>query len=290
VVFSGVSVQRSRLSNIPSSLFDVKSSTLEMISCLVNNDGGLGSCIWASQLAAVYLMSCSVKGGSRAGIALMASELVAFFSNISHNGGKGVSLFRSCAFLEDCYLSSNFQGAVSLAYNSSAALSHCDVRKNGSRSFMVGAGDISIQSLEYEEGDCSLYSRECTGDDRSMSEWLSKKKGKFRWIDQVLNTDQLTCNQNDTAMDISTSPEKSLSVGIAQIPLSLSTSGVDQAFTEVDKIDESDENLQHIDVDNDVNDVASVVNIGDNCVESNTESRVVVSTEISTSSPMEVAN
>lgn len=101
--------------------------------------------------------------------------------------GKGLSLFRSCAFIEDSRISSNDKGAMSLVFSSSAALSHCDVRKNGSQPFMVGACGLTNQMWEYDEGDCVLFSKECIGDDRSMSEWLSKKAGKFRWIDDDLN-------------------------------------------------------------------------------------------------------
>jgi hypothetical protein len=66
----------------------------KMASCHVNNAGGLGSCIWASKLATIYLMSCSIRGGHRAGISLMASELIAFHSNVSV-----IRIFRRIVFL-----------------------------------------------------------------------------------------------------------------------------------------------------------------------------------------------
>jgi hypothetical protein len=105
-----------------------------------------------------------------------------FAFQISNNNGKGLSLFCSCAFLEDCHLTSNAQGALSLSFTSSAALRHCDVRKNGSQPFMVGARSTCVQGLEYEEGDCFLYSQECTGDDKSMAEWLDRGTSKRRWM------------------------------------------------------------------------------------------------------------
>jgi hypothetical protein len=145
---------------------------------------------------------------------------------ISHNHGKGVSLFRSFAFLEDCHLTSNSQGAMSLAFTSSAALRHCDVRKNGSHAFMVGsASDNTRQEWEYEDGDCFLYSQECTGDEKSMAAWLGKKKGKHRWMgddpeEKSTNIATLEHSSPDdlTMMNVACNTEEDVSVEVSETP------------------------------------------------------------------------
>ena len=55
---------------------------VQMASCLLDNDGARGSCLWASRQAALHLTSCSVRGGARAGITLSDSELIAFFCSV----------------------------------------------------------------------------------------------------------------------------------------------------------------------------------------------------------------
>lgn len=139
---------------------------------------------------------------------------------------------------------------MSITFGSSAALRHCDVRKNGPQAFIVGGTRVTAAALQdgWEsevESDCCLYSQECTGDEKTMAEWLGRKwRGTNRWIGD---------DDSKSSEETSSSGVPSLSVwlqGSSSVDMEISNLEGQQSTVEVQREDVNSTHAQDSSVEN----------------------------------------
>ena len=162
LMMRGISVRRPKKLIIPTLTFSVKNnSSLNMVSCVVDNDGAVGSVIYVQNHSNLNLYSCVVKGGTCSGILSNTSSLLILHSKIIDNLNNGILAFDSIIGIEDSYIIRNQKTQISLHGYSGLLLSYCDIRGKSNEYNRI---DIDEES--------SVRSKGCVGDDKFLEEIL----------------------------------------------------------------------------------------------------------------------
>ena len=130
VTLANISLRRPRqLPSINACIYGLNCK-LSLYSCSVNNDGALGSVIFiGGDNSQLDLLSCTVSGGTAAGVTCTAGIVMMSNCHILNNKGSGILGLDSLIACEDTYFNENKGSCIDLrGSEASASVLHCDLR------------------------------------------------------------------------------------------------------------------------------------------------------------------
>ena len=130
VTFANITLRRPRqLPAINACIYGIDCK-LSLYSCSLNNDGAFGSVIFiGGENSELDLLSCTVTGGTAAGVTCTAGVMRISDCHILNNKGSGLIGLDTLIACEDTYFNDNKGGCIDLrGSDASASVSHCDFR------------------------------------------------------------------------------------------------------------------------------------------------------------------